>query len=606
MSILDQMLAKNGLTRASFQRNSKMGKLFFRNGIPETPELKRIINLPRRRWQDDPDLEAFADAITEAYRLPGGTMRLRLVQAVALSELHDFDGLFAPIRVAGGKTLISYLAGVVCESKSTLVLVPASLRQKTYAAFAELSKHWLAPTSLTVESYTMVSRETGEAMLNRIAPDLIVADEAHRLKNTRAGVTRKIARYLKANPSTRFCAMSGTMTIRSLREYAHLLRWAIGEKLQPLPRMWGELADWADCLDVKVQDGKRMPPGALLQLCSDSELVEANGVDPTSRARRAYRRRLVETPGIVATEENELGTSLQIVALDATEAVGDDVAEAYRRVRETWELPDGHDLCEAIEVWRHLREVALGFWYRWDPEPPRDWMAARKEWSAFVRETLKTNRSGLDTELQVARACARKELDGAAYQAWVAIRDTFKPNTVAEWINDSALEVVGRWLSDNDGIAWVEHVHFGERLSERTGLPYFRAQGRDRNGNYLEHARGPVIASIASCREGMNLQHAWHRNLIVSTPANGGRWEQLLGRTHRDGQLADEVVAAVLQTSYAHWQAFQQAIADARYIQDSMGQPQKLLYADRAMPNENEVYARGLYDPLWAPTSGEP
>lgn len=606
MALIDEMLARNGMTRASFQRNSKMGKLFMRNGVPETPELQRIRNLPRRRWQDDEGLQAFAMEMTDIYRKPGGTMLLRPVQAVALAELHDYDGLFAPIRVAGGKTLISYLAGTVCEAESTLVLVPASLRQKTHTAFAELHDHWRDPHSLAVESYTMVSRETGEALLQRIKPDLIVADEGHRLKNTRAGVTRKIARYLRENPGTRFAVMSGTITVRSLREYAHLVKWALGEKLQPLPRVWGELTNWADALDVKVEPGKRLHPGALLQLCEDHELVRAGmaEAEPVATARRAYRRRLVETPGVVATEENALGTSLHVVALDRTEAMGEAVADAYREVRETWELPDGHPLCEAIEVWRHLREVALGFWYRWEPPPPKAWLEARKEWSRFVREILGGHSRGLDTELQVARACSRGELEAGVYHEWVAVRDQYKPNTVAEWINDHALAAVAKWLADHDGIAWVEHVHFGNRLSELTGWPYFREQGRDQKGRYIEQASGPVIASIASCREGMNLQHAWHENLIVSTPANGGRWEQLLGRTHRDGQLADEVTADVLQTSYAHWQALQQALADARYIQDSMGQPQKLLYADIAAPTENEAYARGLYDPLWAPTSG--
>ncbi len=61
---------------------------------------------------------------------------------------------------------------------------------------------------------------------------------------------------------------------------------------------------------------------------------------------------------------------------------------------------------------------------------------------------------------------------------------------------------------------------------------------------------------------------------------NGQRWEQLIGRTHRPGQKADEVIFDVAQFCYEQVNAFWQACADASYVQATMGDPQKILIAD--------------------------
>jgi hypothetical protein len=53
-----------------------------------------------------------------------------------------------------------------------------------------------------------------------------------------------------------------------------------------------------------------------------------------------------------------------------------------------------------------------------------------------------------------------------------------------------------------------------------------------------------------------------------------------LGRTHRDGQQADEVVYRLAITLREQVEAFERACNDARYISDITGQEQKLCYAD--------------------------
>jgi hypothetical protein len=329
--------------------------------------------------------------------------------------------------------------------------------------------------------------------------------------------------------------------------------------------------DWADALDEKVEAFQRLAPGALLQLYSGEPLE-----DELQMARRGFQQRLTQTPGVVATKDGRIGASLTISA-NRTELPAH-INGHLNTLRKSWETPDGQPVMEAVDVWRHARELSCGFYYKWVPPAPREWMAARKAWFAFVREALSHSRT-LDSPLQVSNACKRGELPADEYWAWQAIKDTFEPNNVPQWVDDTALKICREWLKE-PGICWVEHIAFGETLSMLSGIPYFGRGGMDPAGRSIESMEGAsVIASIASNSEGRNLQ-AWNRSLVSSCPPHGGGWEQLLGRLHREGQEADSVEFEVLMLCEEQEQGFQQALSDARYIEDVTGQAQKLLYAD--------------------------
>jgi len=62
---------------------------------------------------------------------------------------------------------------------------------------------------------------------------------------------------------------------------------------------------------------------------------------------------------------------------------------------------------------------------------------------------------------------------------------------------------------------------------------------------------------------------------------NAATWEQLLGRTHRQGQTADVVQASVFQSAWPQRLAFQRALVRSRYIAQMTGSSQKLLLADK-------------------------
>jgi hypothetical protein len=536
------------------------------------------------------DAQSLADELTEILKVEHGTMSLRPLQAVALYELGTENGLFAPMRVGAGKTLISLLAPVVTFSLRPILLVPASLVTKTERDLSVLRNHWGLPRFLRIVSYERLGRISGADILDQYQPDLLIADEAHRLKNLRAAVTRRVKRYLEEHrPKT--AVMSGTITKRSLKDYSHLTQWALWDNA-PLPRGFTETELWADALDERKRQRRRANPGALIELCNEEEKSIWLG-DPRRAARHAFRRRLVETPGVVASYETPIDASILVQGTQPP--VPSTLDAAFSKLRSTWETPDGWPISDGLAMFRHARELALGFYYIWDPRPPEDWLNARRVWASFVRQVIKRSNT-LDSELQVRNAFA----DTDECQAWLAIRDSFKPHTRPVWVTDLIALWCAKWLVNNNGIVWTEHKCFGRRVAKLAHRHYYGAKGQNAEGRPIESQRTDrgMVASIQSNSLGRNLQ-AWCKNLITSMPANGMQTEQLMGRTHRDGQLADGVGFDVLLTCAEHVGAFWQAHRDSLYVNESTGAPQKLLLADiTKMPNADDIAWRS--DARWA------
>lgn len=560
--------------------------LFAKRSIGPTAEISRIARLPRRVWSEEAAARLAAD-MTQELRTPDGTMSLRPTQAVALFELLEEGGLFGPMRVGAGKTLVSLLAPFVLKAKRPILLLPAALVEKTSHERIELARHWRIPTNLQIISYEMLGRVQFAERLNYIRPDFIGADECHRLKNPRAGVTRRVARYMREHPDTKFMAISGTVMKASVRDFAQLLRWCLKDGA-PIPHDGDEVGLWADALDEKVNPISRVRPGALMTLGP----APAGAVDALAGARQVFQSRLLETPGVVATGRNE-GVTCSLYVRASQYDVPATTDTLFKEMRETWETPDGWAFSEAVELWRHCRELALGFHYVWDPRPPADWLSARREWAAFVRDVLSRSRS-LDTELQVAQACEAGSLGRSELDAWRGIRASFTPCPRALWHDGAALDVCQAWMTHHRGIVWTEHTFFAEELARRSGAPYFGAQGTTADGreSIVDAPRRfsgrPIIASIAANGTGRNLQ-AWSTNLITSPPTGAATWEQLLGRTHRDGQTSDEVIVDVLFGCREHHDAITRAVAGARAAADTLGHDQKLILSSIDFPTDAEV-----------------
>jgi hypothetical protein len=559
--------------------------------VRRTSELDRILSLPRRVEHPAQFAARITPRMTALLKRVGGTMSLRDTQGLALHDFGICRGGFDPIGVGEGKTLISLLAPHIVNARRPLLVLPAGLIHKTFKPGGDhdvLAPHWQIPKNIQSISYELLGRvqKAGFLLDSDNRPDLLVFDEAHRLKNRRAAVTRRVSRYMDEYPDTMVLALSGTIMKRSLLDFGHVLRWCLKGN-SPLPRTWNELEEWALAIDDKVNEWSRVEPGALLALATPEEKRD---LEPIVAARRGFQRRLTETPGVVATvgDGEKVDCSLNIRALKYE--LKNTPEKYWRDLREAMVTPDGWELSEAVDVWRHAKELALGLFYAWSPRPPPEWRRARKEWAAFVRDTLSHSRT-LDSELQVANACDAGKLDPTSLNNWRRIKPTFVPNVVPVWCDDSALNVCMGWMKKGPGIVWTEHSLFAQRLAELSGCRYFGARGFAADGMFIDDANPPecIIASIYANREGRNLQEKWSRNLITSMPEGADVNQQLIGRTHRPGQTADEVDVDILLGCREHANAFRRAMAGAQAIKDTTGADSKLLLTSPDWPDDDEI-----------------
>lgn len=398
---------------------------------------------------------------------------------------------------------------------------------------------------------------------------------------------------------TRFCGWSGTLTGSSIADYAHLAALALGEG-SPLPVESPAVKEWAAALDP--QDFVFLP-GPLERLCEPGEPLRA-----------AFRRRLVDTQGVVATAEELLGTSIVFYKRKAPAAPTkiEEYLTQLRRSSESggWVRPDGEELWDALVVNECARQLACGFYMRWKfprGEPRElidEWFKRRQVYHRELREKLKLGQVHLDSYALCWNAAQRFYQGGCpgcqrgpkhshdqncveaeshplwparSWPAWVEIKDKVYHETETVWESDFLLHDVVRWMAEAPGIVWVEHVSMGRRLAKLSGASYFGGGEEASRLILAEDGSRSIIASVDAHRDGKNLQ-AFNRNLVVTVPSSAAHVEQMLGRTHREGQKADEVEAWFYQHTLELEDALAKAKMKADYIQSTLGNPQKLCY----------------------------
>ena len=554
--------------------------------VVKSLEFKRIEALPRRVHSGDL-LERVKEALTDVLSQDPTEHRLRHIQAIALWECEQHGGLLAPIGVGHGKTLITLLIPTL-RDKRALILVPASmvpvLRDHTLPILAE---QWRIRPDIEIASYARLSQKDGAEWLIKLAPDIVIADECHKLKRLQSARTKRFVRFFRSKPDTEFYALSGTMTRDSLRDYAHLAELALREG-SPLPTTYSDLNDWANAIDVKVKPEERVLPGAL-------EDLEGEG-----NYKDKFRMRLVETPGVVATSDDSLGCSLQVSPFQYE--MTDKLKAAIKFIRQNWTLPNGFPLSDAVDVARHLRTMACGFYYEWiwPNGVDQEWLEARANWNAFVRQTisrgLKRNGIYLDTEGLIKLSCMAGDIDsGGVFAEWYA-QSKKEPPEVApvafcqESIRNLARSILKLEFKDGPALVWTDSIALGHFLARELEAPYFGA-GQTATNDLMDHLAGQketAVCSIKAHGTGKNLQR-YNVNVIASTPSSGGTWEQLLGRTHRAGQEEDRVFAYWNASTQEMVSAFERAVADADHLQVTTGLNQKLSFADKTREVQNGI-----------------
>ena len=526
----------------------------------------------------------------------GCIKRLKPVQAWALYEASKGQGLAGAIGVGSGKTGLGILMPLVVPGvRVAVILLPPGQVAQLVRDHQHWSQHFVTPSliydnqrkgqlkpgvpTLYVLPYSQLSTAKSTALLETLKPDLILADEAHKLRHKDTATTSRVLRYLVAHPDTAFAFWSGTLTSKSIKDYAHLLAFALREG-SPLPLSNNTVEEWSLALDPSDWQA---PAGSLAELCHQGEPVA-----------RGYHRRFVETLGVVATQASSIDASIVFEEKEAP-AIPLKVQEAIKDLRASWVRPDGEELVDILQVARSARELAAGFFYRWRfPRGEPDevilaWFAARKAWHKELREKLKRRQEHLDSPLLCAQAAIRA---GQGYQgdlpiwhsdtwaSWVNVRDTVDPESEAIWVDTYLAEDAAKWAGANRGIVWAEAQAFGAKVAELASLPYHAGGPKSDALMMLENGKRSVVASIKAHGTGRDgLQKLFNRQLVANPPSSGATWEQLLGRLHRLGQGADEVITEVYRHTPEYAEAIDSALLKARYIQETLGTAQKLMNA---------------------------
>lgn len=548
--------------------------------MTQPTDIDRILKIPTSTTAPD---------MTDQFRRPNGNMRLREAQSQALQDAALAKGGVFPIGVGWGKTLISQLIGVAMKAKRPLVLLPAPCEAQFWRDYQTYGRHFTVHPNIQVLSYSKLQVVSGKDALKTIQPDLIIADEAHNLRNMRSARCQRVHRYLKSqheagNP-VMFVCLSGTLTSKSLNDYAHLTKWALRSNA-PVPKDPAEALAWSMVLDSgtnpKLEELNHMAP-FVRSYFPGARITQEN-------ARAAFAERFTSTQGVVATRDSSaIGCSLILQERKvATPAI---ITGALNHVSTTWSLPSGEqEFSDQMTLTGASKQIAQGFYYRWDwgngrpDDADKEWMEMRKKWARAVREQVKREIDGLDSELLITNACrwsVRHDrlypgllaMVAMAWKIWEPFHKIKPPPTVAVWMDDFLIQDAIEWAKEQTDpvIIWYGDTAVGARLAE-LGIPVY--------GQGSEMPQVPITcaASYNVHGTGKNLQ-AWSNQILLDPPASGQAWEQLMGRTHRQGQQADEVYFHY----YAHTREFQRAIESAKtsaqYIESTTNMPQRLTYA---------------------------
>lgn len=566
---------------------------------PQLSEMGRIMQLPRSAFTPDTVLDEVVEYWTQRTRTPYGDWRLRPVQALALQEAYENQGLVGAIGVGFGKTLITLLlhhAFPHIDPARVMLFLPASMKKSLAKAAHQLYPLFKINTQLTIASYAEIQdTDRGPELFRKHSPELVIFDEAHYLKTATSTRTGRVLMYADEAPDAKFAVLSGTLFGHSIKNAAHLCDLVLREN-SPLPRIYSPLEDMAACVDLETGASfaekwqwQRFAP--VVSQFYDGRLPAPFMKLPTKTrkdvARTSLRNLISSTAGVVQTSKQYLGTALNFLPLELEPPKL--MSDILRDVEETYQLPTGEEIDSPMQLVAALRQISMGFYYRpvWPGgKVDKPWVYAVSRLAKAIRKTISRYRTrGYDSRALVLRALAAGKLDKEtelvdAWRQWEPQMHKPPPPREAVWFTDWALEQAVSWAScgNEPGIVWYSHSAVMERLDELKMLPVIRP-GQDPPPDVQPH---PIACSIRSHGVGQNLQGAngkggWGRGIIMSSPASGIPLEQLLGRMHREGQWRDSVTWAFMLHTATNIHALQNAKASAR-VEEGLSAPQRILF----------------------------
>ena len=542
-------------------------------------DIARILSLPK--WPHEAE-DSLVSKWSTALQRHGNPPQLRPIQAMVCERVFQLleaaptqpYGLFCPIGVGHGKTLISMLLGRLYKAKKPLLIVPPDMLALAKADMLHWSSHYIFPRPHII-AYSKLSSPKASDLLERLAPDLIILDEAHCLRRKNAARTKRMTRYMTKHPQTRVVALSGTLTTRSILDYAHIMEWAI-RGLSVLPLTWHLLELWAAVLDVHgIPDEASL--NAVLPLLREYGTVTGQGT-LQEKIQRSYYKRLRSCPGVVSTVKSSCDATL-VLRLHKP-PVSETIHNALEHLEKEWVLPDGTEIVDGLTYHRNAMHLSAGFFYEWvwpNGIPDVEYLEARKQWHQTLRHELRySSREHYDSPALIEKAINEfrcKSDVASSYEVWRQVKERKMPPTRAVWLTEDVPLWALMWrerMKKQDTILWYKSRAMGNALYHGDSVPVYGAGTNPPK-------KGKPALSIAVHHKGKNLFH-WSEQCILEPPTNGAIWEQLLGRTHRQGQQADTVYCDVLLHTKFYKRALKNAKADAKYIENTTGQRQKLNY----------------------------
>jgi hypothetical protein len=600
-------------------KHSRYAKALRREGVRATSEFLRIKALPTRSLADCIDVVGLSamlrlpdgdpnkckgyvyDPITNG-RVPcpycvEGNATLRDDQAYALKEIHDVGSAYIAMRAGGGKAWITLLGPVLQRARRPLLMMPSGVVEQTLEDVIPIARrHWKLPEHIIVTSYESLSSQRGKTFLHERMPDCVHADEAHHLKTEDSARTLRFMRYFDDFPQVPLTIYTGTPQARSIKELAPLIRLAL-KGYSFLPDDDDELEQWCCAIDADVDDGERMGAGSLLEF---AELMtpadRAACKSELELARRAFFERARLTPGVVYSTGD--APNIPIKFHEHKPVISDNLRAHFALLRD-WKLDKGggviDEIADATHMYRAARQLAQGFFYRWiwpDNTPDLIWIEARKAWHQFVRRAIAfCSAPAYDSYGEVEKACARQEryalvkaigdratmnelkdlprIDSHPYRNWIEAKPRYTPVKEVVWIDPFLVNEAAAWARANRGIIWCESEAFGQALAS-IGIPYY---GGGDNGIRTETRS--CAAAIKAHSFGKNLQRQFDANFLPTPSTNGKEFEQLIARTHRDGQTSPVVSVTISLHVRELWQGWTQAIRDAEFM-SGVGVEQRL------------------------------
>lgn len=604
-------------------------------------EVMRICQMPIEGKPMEPEeLEdwCYHNTLADAYK---AGWRWWEIQARAVSQYMRLDGVFCPISVGEGKTLITLAIAAKGYTQKSLRKILLIVPTEVYIQLTQVDIAWArARIPLNVPlflmghkpikirrviaksnrpgcyilPYSCLSTRDASDNLEAIHPELIIADEAHKISRRTAARTKRLFNYIDEH-EPHFVPLSGTITRKSVMDYHAGLRAAL-KHTSPLPYSVSMAVDWAAVLDSSIfVKGLTGPIRPLVDWARKHFDFEDFTMD-TAGFRKAYQYRLQSAPGVVASSgENAIGTSL-LVANHELKLGHPKLQELIDTVIKEFKTPNGDEIEHAIHAYKWLFELSAGFYNEliwptpealsqkkgYSVEDAKRALeralihhAASQEYARLLRTWIThCARANLDTPMLIAANMAKhgpKNVGVELYTAWRQMKDLQFPDMpervsravrVCPWKIHHAAE----WASKmGSGIIWYYHQEIGrwllETLTERgfDNLLYCPA-GQEANAMIIDVSNRDslILASWTAHGTGKNLQHH-DQQLILQWPRPANAAEQLLGRTHRPGQGADELIVDTCISTEHEVGSLAATLNDALYIQQTTGNKQKVIYA---------------------------